>query len=126
MTYGIYQIFYQITAADPSESSLFDTAYCRRSTWINVVETGITVYGLEYGTNNLNLGYNQEIFLQPDHFSFDYDFVANITNLSFNFYCEKLNSNTSFSNFGIELKALKNNPSLGTSTCFFDSSKYLV
>ena len=86
LEYGYYKIIYEIvvTLADGS------TRNPKEKTFIKLIETGIAVYGLEFGTNNLKIGYAQDITFQPNKFSFDFDYLADIPSLQFKFYCRKV------------------------------------
>ena len=127
LLYDLYKITYQIL--NPDTLQLL-TPQCSASTYINVTATGLSVYGFEYGISNLKIGFAQGFLLQPNTFTFDNDFIANISNLNFQFYCKKIiktdNSSFSTQDFGSELKyAQKNNKNQIGSTCFDSICKNL-
>ena len=127
LSYDLYKITYQIL--NPDTLQLL-TLQCSASTYINVTATGLSVYGLEYRITNLKIGFAQGFLLQPNTFTFDIDYIANISNLNFQFYCKKIlkTDNSSFSthDFGSELKyAQKNNLNPIGSTCFDSICKNL-
>ena len=122
LPYGLYMITYGIYSK--GDNSLLS----QQSTFVKVIETGIAVYGLEYGTSNLKLGYAQIIVFEPNKFTFDFDYIADVSSLDYKYFCAKLeqndNSSTSSINFGSELKEAKSNNVPLSSTCFDSTGNF--
>ena len=122
LSYGLYQITYQIYSMQDLISPLSSEV-----TYIKIIPTGISVYGLEYGKTYLKVGFAQEIVFQPNIYSFDFDFIADISLLEFRYYCLKINitENTNSTDFGDELKTSKLENKKLYSSCFNSTSKLI-
>ena len=64
-----------------------------RETYIRIKPTGLAVYGLQNGVSSVTIGSKQSLNFFPIKFSFDFDSIASIQNLTFDFYCRKLSNN---------------------------------
>ena len=55
--------------------------------FFEIIPSGVTVFGLENGNTQAYVGKNQSFELNPPLYSFDLDFIASMSSLTFKFYC---------------------------------------
>lgn len=95
--------------------------------YIEVVSSGIQVFGLQNGVDYIVIGSQQEIALNPAEFSFDMDGYISPKLLNFKFYCQLVDFNSSnsvFNNTDLDLKTLKNKNLVNSSSCFNSTGKF--
>ena len=57
------------------------------ASFLEIIPSGVTVFGLENGNTQAYVGKNQSFVLNPPLYSFDLDFIASMSSLTFKFYC---------------------------------------
>jgi hypothetical protein len=100
--------------------------------YVQVIPTGIVVSPLYGGINQVSIGTNQSLQLDPVQYSFDYDSFVPIKSLSFKFYCQVVDKGIAFGypaknvNENIDLLEFKRGVyNMSTnSTCFSSSGNY--
>jgi hypothetical protein len=99
-----------------------------QSTYVEIIPTGLVVYGIENGVQSILIGYRQTLTLNPVEYSFDFDNLAAIKNFTFKFFCSPSSKyNYSISSLvsasDIDLATYKRNSSLQINSCFTSSGK---
>jgi hypothetical protein len=93
LDYGLYKFVYKVTMLDGIYNNLF---VGQVATYVEIIPTGIVVSSLPNslggGTLETNLGLSQSITLDPPSYSYDLDKLANISALSFKFYCQVIDN----------------------------------
>jgi hypothetical protein len=134
LAYGLYRIFYNVTMTYKENGSLFSSI---ADTFINVIPSGLLISSLKMsqpmfgGTIQIMRGLNQKIEFDPFLFSYDIDYVAVITSLTFKYSCQIIDSNIPSgypqipgTNQIVYLDDIKQNSSLNSfNTCFNSTSK---
>ena len=97
--------------------------------FIEIIQTGLVIFGAQYGVSNFKIGSKQTFYLNPSVYSFDLDSVITPDKLSFLYYCttkRSLNKN-GLSQSGIDLYTYQNSViNLDRNqTCFGSKSKNL-
>lgn len=105
MDYGIYEFKFKVNFL--SDSIIYSKTI---NTFIQIIPSGLAVYALQNGIQQIVIGYAQSLNLNPSNYSFDFDDLAQIQDLSFKFYCPPSNI--------VDLAAYKTNYSLNQTSCF--------
>jgi hypothetical protein len=103
------------------------------NTFIQIVPSGINVYGLQNGLNQISIGRSQAFSLMPIDYSYDLDYVVNISSLDFKFYCKVMSKSAGFvyylnesgSNFYDLYTGQAQNLALRNDSCFNSTSNVL-
>ena len=115
LAYGLYEFIFQVKGNWNGIEKVFS-----QSTYRKIIPTGIAVFGLENGVSSTTIGLKQLFLLNPSKFSFDFDYVASMQTLKFDFYCRKLFKNQT--NSTILLQYLNNNTFIYNSQYCFNKS----
>lgn len=98
--------------------------------YIDIISSGIQVFGLQNGVDNIVIGNQQEIFLYPRKFSFDMDGYSSTENFQFKFYCYLVDSNKANASFNgtliKDLMSLKNVGTVDFNSCFNSTGKLKI
>jgi hypothetical protein len=118
LEYGLYEFTIQVEI-----KVLSSVLKSKVSTFVEIIPTGLVVFGLENGIQSISIGFSQALVLNPIKYSFDFDNMASISNLSFKFYCSPISNynyiGSSLSDTGDkDLATFKRNSSLKMSPCF--------
>jgi hypothetical protein len=98
LTNGLFVIYFQFTAVMPDPKVQVTSA--KKSTYINTIPNGLSISALPNNVASFTLGPAQNLTLNPAAYSYDYNSVANMSNLTYSFYCMKMNRNqTSLTNY---------------------------
>ncbi len=133
LAYGLYRIFYTVNLLDSNGALKFSSSV---DTFIQVVPSGLVLSTLKTsqpmygGTIQISRGQNQKILFDPFLFTYDVDNVAVITELTFTYACQVIDSNVPQgypkvvgTNQTISLSSFKTSPSLlPLMTCFNSTS----
>lgn len=97
--------------------------------FIEIIQTGLVIFGAQYGVSNFQIGSKQTFYLNPSVYSFDLDSVITPDQLSYLYYCTtkgSLNKN-GISQSSIDLYTYQNSVlNLDRNqTCFGSKSKNL-
>jgi len=123
LEYGLYEFTIQVEI-----KVLSSVLKSKVSTFVQIIPTGLVVFGLENGKQSISIGFLQTLVLNPIKFSFDFDNTASISNLTFKFYCSP-NKNYNFIDSILndtgdkDLATYKRNSSLKMTSCFTSSGK---
>lgn len=87
--YGLYRISHTVllevdTGYVKNINNLFESSL---DTYVQIVPTGIAVFGLENGNDYILIGNNQSLTVNPLVNSYDMDFLIKTSSLEFKFYC---------------------------------------
>ncbi len=127
LKYGLYKI--KLTVYVFVESTFFQK---EQATFIRIIPTGISVYALEKGIQYLTIGRLQGVEFKPSDYSFDPDLLANISELTYKFYCRMVPKSQGYVNYllaepsRLDLETVKESGSSQTSSCFSSSGKLFV
>ena len=114
--YGIYEFKFKVDILVLSTRKNFSV---ESTTYIQIIPSGLAVYALANGIQIITIGNEQSLILNPLAFSFDFDNLAFMDNLTYKFYCSPVYLNT-WSNT-IDLAEYTKNSSLimnSSQTCF--------
>ena len=117
--YGLYEFVFQVKGTWNGMKKIYS-----QNTYQKIIPTGLAISGLKNGVSCTEIGSKQTFSLNPVEFSFDFDYVASMQNLKFDFYCRKVYKNQTYSNIAFQYlnnKTLSNN----SIDCFNNSSKNL-
>jgi hypothetical protein len=128
LSYGIYKLYFKNTVTFNSNQQV----YADITQYIEITPTGIQVIAFENGINEISFGYQQDIELNPGLYSVDYDLLAQLSNLSYNFYCRPIN-NFDFTQLsaGLNFDKMNMNPdgrlllNPGNQSCILSKKKFL-
>ena len=131
--YGLHVFVYEVTMAAQLSNQNYWYYQASAETYFEIVPSGIVVYGLENGNNDLYIGYNQMIELNPIKYSFDLDNLTSMQALKFEFYCRNVSQTsisqnaTQFQSNSTNLETVKNLlVSQSPEFCFSTSSKIKI
>ena len=122
LDYGVYEFICQVNILLTDSGKVYTN---NASTFIQIIPTGLVVYTLQNGIQSISIGFEQSLNLSPPKYSFDYDNLAQIKNLTFKFYCSPINSNSIDVSKSIDLASLKRNSSL-IQACFSSEGFKLI
>ena len=126
LEYGLYSFKLKVIVYFNSNSNLTN----EDETFIEIIPTGIAIFGLENGVNSIVIGSQQSLNLSPGVYTKDMDEVITPDTLKYQFYCKTVSSsNINGVNSLIDLKTYKNDPSLvlfSNQTCFGFKCKYFL
>ncbi len=98
--------------------------------FIEMISSGIQVFSLQNGVENIEIGNQQEIMLTPDKFSFDMDNYVWIPSLSFKFFCYIVDSDKANQEFNrtliTDLKDLRNKGATDWNSCFNSTGNFFL
>jgi hypothetical protein len=121
LDYGLFEFTIQVEI-----KVLTSVLTSKVSTYVEIIPTGLVVYGLENGIQSISIGFSQTLILNPIKYSFDSGNMASISNLTFKFYCSSISNfnyiGLSYSTTGdIDLATNKRNSSLKMTSCFLSN-----
>ena len=127
--YGLYRLVYQVKVTFNGISQISSNV---AETFIQIIPTGLAVFGIKNGVSSVLLGSLQSFNLQPSVFSIDYDNKTHPNQLKFVYYCRTVNqSDTNSLNSSsnqIDLLTYKYNNSLIMNkrlNCFGNNSNFV-
>ena len=88
LSYGLYKFVFSVAMAGPGKS--LDAFKSEIEHFVLIRPTGIVVSALYGGVNQVSIGTNQTLKLDPVQYSFDYDSAVAMRSLRFRFYCQVL------------------------------------
>jgi hypothetical protein len=127
LAFGLYAFNFQTNVTITKTSNIFQTN--NLTTYVQIIPSGLAVYGLQNGVSGLLIGTQQSFSLKPALFSLDLDSLIQPSTLQYKFYCFtlKFGVNTIFKTTqSIDLSTYKNNSLLqmnSNTTCFSSNSK---
>lgn len=103
LIYGIYKLVHLVTfnVSIYSGANINNIFNSTSETYINVIPTGIAVFGLANGNDRIIIGTQQSIDLNPVLYSFDMDYLVTTNVLKFKFYCQIIDWTLDYSNMTI-------------------------
>jgi hypothetical protein len=124
LDYGLYEFQFSINLT--SISGIFQNSI---RTYARIVPSGVIVFALENGMNEIKVGSNQRFFLKPAVYSYDLDNLIPPSQLNFTYYCQVVRSNSKNQNVQnqIDLETFKINNKLlmnRNETCFGLNSNF--
>jgi len=123
LDYGLYEFTVQV------EIQLVSNIFKNKlKTYVEIVPTGLVVYGIENGIQSISIGFGQTLTFNPIIYSFDFDNLASIKNLTFKFYCSPSNNNnfitSSLSSIvNKDLASLNKNSLFEINSCFTSNGR---
>ncbi len=91
LSYGTYMFIYTATYTY-QDIVLGSTSHSASITgYVQVIPSGIAVFGFPSGVQQMLFGCTQPIAINPGSNSIDFDNLANLASLNFNFYCRRVN-----------------------------------
>ena len=123
LVYGLYEFTVQV------EIQLVTNIFKNKlNTYVEVIPTGLAVLGIENGIQSISIGFGQTLTFNPIIYSFDFDNLASIANLTFKFYCSPSNNNNYITSslssvVDKDLATFKKNSSLEINSCFTSNSR---
>ena len=124
LEYGLYEFVFQVKFTNMYTN---ETLSASDQTFIQIITSGLVVSAFKNGVSSIFIGSNQSLYLKPVAYSFDYDRLASIDSLNFEFYCQTINLNSYVSYQSlISLLSYKNSPVLtmnSNKTCFASQGK---
>ena len=128
LAYGFYEFRFQVDLLSPEYGTLSNAAL----TYIQIVPTGVAVFGIENGVSAQMIGAQQAFALNPAAYSVDMDFIISASTLTYVFYCNAINltqatSASASPSLDASLEQYKANSQLVMNwpqTCFSSSSTH--
>jgi hypothetical protein len=132
LSYGIYRFnsTIDLVIIDPNGIKVIRK---ENQVYLRIIDSGIIVYALPDGILELTLGSLQSLDLNPIEYSYDLDYLIDVRQLQFNFYC-LVNSNKLIWKTGLsyprinmstidlyQFKILNNSQLMNENTTCFDS-----
>lgn len=87
LAYGLHLAVYEVTMTTDLGNSKYWGYKSKAETYLKITNSKIIVYGLENGNDDVYIGYNQDIELNPLEYSFDLDQLTPMSEVKFEFYC---------------------------------------
>ena len=122
LSYGVYVFNFETNVTLSSNNTLLTN---NLSTYVQIIPTGLAIYGLPNGVSGLLVGSLQSFSLKPALYSVDMDNLISPNSLIFKFYCSTIEANSVLSsnnnNVNMDLLTYKNNSLLQmtwNATCF--------
>jgi hypothetical protein len=116
LDYGVYRLVYQVTVFFNKDQDQVNNTV---DSYIEIIPTGFVVMALPSGINQIKIGSDKDLKLEPGTYSYDFDNVALPSTLNYSFYCRVSNNSKSFS---IELlEAQSQNITISKNSHCFDS-----
>lgn len=126
LEFGLYRFHLQVIVYFKSKMSVKNAD----ETLIEIIPTGLAIFGLENGASSTLIGSQQAITLSPGVFSKDMDEIITPDKLAFKFYCKTINPyDKNEKSSSIDLATYKSNSSLKlirNQTCFGNDSKLFL
>ena len=126
LEFGLYNFRLQVVVYFNSNKSLSNAD----ETFIEIIPSGIAIFGLENGLSSTLIGSQQAITLSPGVFTKDMDEIITPDKLEFKFYCKTINPyDKNEISSSIDLATYKSNSSLElirNQTCFGFVSKLFL
>ena len=97
LNYGLYEFMFQLKGIWKGTEKVYS-----QNTFQKIISTGLAIFGLENGVSCSMIGSKQSFILNPAQFSFDFDYVASMKTLKFDFYCRKIFKNQSNEHFSLQ------------------------
>ena len=125
LDYGIYAITYTATLTVSSSQTPYASSL---SVYVQIVPTGIIVYGLANGVQGMSIGTSQQFSLEPSVNSYDMDSYVSLSSLPFEYYCRPVDSGVTGSyptyanGSNLDLKTQKTGSYAYSAGCFSSSS----
>ena len=99
------------------------------STFIEIIPTGLAIFALQNGVSSVLVGSQQILFLDPESFSIDFDYLVLPNSLNYKFYCTTINLNSTLASneINIDLLTYQQNSLLemtSNKTCFSSNSNH--
>ena len=112
LEYGLYEFVFQLKGTWGGIEKVYS-----QNTYHKIIPSGLVIFGLKNGVSCSEIGSKQILSFNPIKYSFDYDNVASMLNLKFDFYCRKVYKNQTHSK--IDFQYLNNYTFSNISTdCF--------
>jgi hypothetical protein len=126
LDFGLYEFIFQINVVSTDLKNVSNTA----NTFIQIIPSGLAIFGLLNGISSQLVGSSQSFTLNPALYSLDLDYLLSMNMLNYTFFCNSINYNwlNSSSKATIDLATYKKNPQLimeWNVTCFDSKSKIL-
>ena len=128
LAYGLYAFNFQ-TNVTITSGNVFLTNNI--TTYVQIVPTGLAVFGLQNGVSGILIGTQQSFSLNPALYSLDLDNLIQPSSLQFKFYCFPIITGSGIvvnTTQNIDLMTYKNNSQLQmnwNTTCFSSIGKFL-
>ncbi len=124
LDFGLYEFIIQINIVSTDLKNVSNTA----NTFIQIIPSGLAIFGLQNGISSQLVGSSQSFTLNPALYSLDLDYLLSMNKLNYTFFCNSINNNwlNSSSKATIDLATYKKNPQLVMEwnvTCFDSNSK---
>ena len=127
--FGLYAFNFQTNVTVTTSGGMFFTN--NLTTYVQIVPTGLALYGIQDGVSGLQIGSQQSFSLNPALYSLDLDNLIQPNSLKYKFYCFTMKSNGLGNTIvnttqSVDLFTYKNNSLLQmnrNSTCFTSNSK---
>ncbi len=121
LTYGLFRVSFQFTATMTNPDNSVSSQ--KSSTYVLVKPSGFIVASLPNDISSFKIGTAQSLTLNPAAYSYDLDSLANMSLMSYVFYCMRVNRSQSGQSFlsqpgVINLATAKQNSILSTGSCF--------
>ena len=90
--YGVYRFSFFEKVSYYSKAEL-KTVSASEHTFLEIVPSGVGVFGFGDMVSEIVFGVNQDVGIQPGLYSVDYDSVVGVASLNFTFYCRVIDWN---------------------------------
>jgi hypothetical protein len=94
LDYGVYRFYFK-NGIYFYESAQYKTVSSEIETFIEIIPTGLLVFGFTNGVSYMSFGLEQEIEINPGLNSIDLDSIIQPSGLNYTFYCRALKLNDS-------------------------------
>ena len=88
LSYGLYKFQFQVTVTFNGKSQISSNV---AETYVQIIPTGLAVFGLENGVGSVMIGSKQSFRFEPSKYSIDLDYIIKADSLSFVYYCTTVN-----------------------------------
>jgi hypothetical protein len=102
LKYGVYKFNFTVIANYTYNGNQQEQS-AHTQTIIEIVPTGIQVIGILGGISAFTIGSSQSFTLDPSVYSYDFDGIANTSQLSFQFFCQTQSQITNMVTISTEL-----------------------
>ena len=100
--FGLYQVTCQSSYSFKNfQSNLNEIRSSQIQAYIQIIPKGLAIFGWANGVSSMTFGSNQQIDINPGLNSYDFDLLANIASLSYQFYCIKIDTRNSLAKFNL-------------------------
>ena len=122
LMYDLYKFTFIIQISTASNGILSNQV----DTFIEIVPTGLAIFGIQNGISNVLIGSQQQFILNPAAYSLDFDAVVAPSSLAYTFYCIPILPSGVTTQITYDLQTYLTNsklPMTWDTTCFAANSK---